>query len=390
MKQFKPEFKLNKPILSRTKLLLALSIFGFTPIIQASPTQTNMAVETKALDYTANLNYIHQSSSDRDLVPSNTLSADLTVTYQASSSILWNLHIEAASTQNNHTVSKLIADSNADAGSAEDEANQGRIQVSEFFIQKTFNANNQITAGLVDATAFLDSSSFANDENMQFITSSLVNNPVIDFPDYVLGFAYQHQFSETIGSTLFISSTHGLSDNAAHSYSNLFEVRDDQKGIFSALETQFNTAQLEIKSGIWLHNGEHEALNDSTQKHLFNYGVYVNIDKSIQKHGFSMRLGASNPKVATTDQFFSLAYQYANNDDVFGLGYSQTFQSDYIQGTSIKNPQVIEAYWNKNLGKNWSVTPSIQMFKNPQIDDETLYIESDSIYNTNVRLTYNF
>jgi len=389
MNTLESRLKLNKPTFYKTKLVSALSILIFTPSIHASMLQKQLAEKPSPFEYTANLNYIHQSSSESDLKSSNTLSADWSITYKSSSSSLWHLHAELATTQHQNTVAQFIADSNADAGSAVDKDDHGRLQISELFYQTAINPQNQISIGLLNATVFLDSTQYANDENIQFITPSLVNNPVIDFPDYVLGLAYQHQNTKEISSTLFISSTHGLADNTARNYSNLFEIQDDQKGVFSAIEAKYSIPQLEVKSGVWLHNGEHEALNNSQQTNLSNYGVYLNIDKNIKRHGFSARFGASNPKVASTSRFLSLSYQYSKKSAQLGVGYSHSFKSSYNTEPS-NNPQVVEAYWNKSIGKYWAITPSIQYFIDPEMNNNGLSVQNKHLYNANFRLTYQF
>ena len=106
-----------------------------------------------------------------------------------------------------------------------------------------------------------------------------MNNPVIDFPDYVIGLAYESNLAKNVSSTLFISSTHGIADNQSRNYANLFEVQKDEKGPFSAAEIQYTNQQWFINGGIWLHNGNHEALDDNTKLDLSNYGIYSNINR---------------------------------------------------------------------------------------------------------------
>jgi len=168
------------------KKIFFISLF----IIVSTHSVKSVATPLAPINTEASINLIHQHTSDSQITPETTFSMDLNLEYKFLETDLISFHLEASSTPQKNGVSTAILDSNADSSSAVDRSNNGRIQVSELFYQAIRSNNQRFTIGLLDATSFLDSSLTANDENQQFITPSLVNNPVIDFPDYVIGLAY--------------------------------------------------------------------------------------------------------------------------------------------------------------------------------------------------------
>ncbi|MEA1987724.1 MAG: hypothetical protein U9N57_00785 [Pseudomonadota bacterium] len=350
-----------------------------------------MANTSDPLNTEASINLIHQHSSDNQIAPETTLSLDLNIEYAISQTDLIGFHVEASTTPQKNGVSTVILDSNADSSSAVDHADNGRIQVSEFFYQAALSDDKRFTIGLLNATSFLDSSLIANDENQQFITPSLVNNPVIDFPDYVIGLAYESNLVKNVTSTVFISSTHGIADNQSRNYANLFELQKDEKGLFSAAEIQYMNKYWFINGGVWLHSGNHEALDDNTKLDLSNYGIYSNINKTLGNHTLGFRAGLANPKVSIASEFISLAYQYSTKQTIFGLGYSKIITSGFNQDDTLKNNQkMIELYSKYSFNENISLTPTIQFYNNPQIDTALVKKVPNELYNLSLRLNYQF
>jgi len=71
-----------------------------------------------------------------------------------------------------------------------------------------------LTVGLLDPSGYLDRRRITNDENVQFLGASFVNNPTIEFPDYTLGLVYERPGNAggpQINAVL--TSSNGLIDN---------------------------------------------------------------------------------------------------------------------------------------------------------------------------------
>ncbi|MBN2866635.1 MAG: carbohydrate porin [Thiotrichales bacterium] len=342
-------------------------------------------------NYKTGVTLIHQHSSNPSIQADTSLSADLGL-YFPTENGHWHIHIEASTSPKQNGVASVIQDSNADSGSSLNNRNQGRIQVSELHYLFQASKQLQLTLGLVDATGYLDTANIMNDENQHFISVSLVNNPVIDFPDYVLGAALEYQITPTFSSRLFVSSTHGIADNNRRNYSNLFEMNDDEKGIFSGLEFGYSTEKTFINLGAWLHNGKHEALDNPSKNDLSNYGRYLSAGLLNRQHQFEARAGVANSDVSAASDFLALAYQYTTDNPekygYLGLGFSITGFSSKLALSETRKPkhaQTAEFYWRKPLSKYWSVTPSVQWFKNPIIESDSINGDAE-LLTANVRV----
>ena len=342
----------------------------------------------ESLSYQSGITLIHQHSFNKQIKPDTSLSADLGLYYTTQQG-QWHLHLEASTAPSKNGVAAQIIDSNADAGSSLNNRDQGRIQVSELHYLFRATKHLQLTTGLLDATSYLDTANIMNDENQNFISPSLVNNPVIDFPDYVIGVSMAYQLTAKLTSRLFVSSTHGLADNNSRNYSSLFEVNEDEKGIFSAFELGYAVNQSFINIGVWLHSGQHQALDDSNNNDLSNYGSYLSTGLSKDNHQYEMRFGIANPDVSAASQFVSAAYQYSTEDWDLGVGLSSTALSSKLQNDATSPAQTAELYWQRRLNKNWQITPSVQWFKNP-FYESTSQALSDEVMTANLRISYAF
>ena len=339
------------------------------------------------ISYEASVNLIHQQANTSKLKANTSLSADLVI-LKPTEKGEWQLHIEASNSPIKEGVANLIQDSNSDSGSSLDNRDEGRIQISELNYRHNFTKQLNVTLGLVDATTFLDSSEIMNDENHNFISASLVNNSVIDFPDYVLGGAVEYAISQTTSARLFVSSTHGIADNNSRNYASLFEVNEDEKGLFSAIEFQYKKDHFFLNTGAWLHNGKHEALNDPQENDLSNYGAYLTSGYQFKNHQFETRFGVANAEVSSAKQFFSAAYQFNTDAWKLGIGYSSTQFSHYLTIPQ-KSAETIETYLHIPINAHWQITPSIQWFKNPVYESQTIQFEP-TVMTGNVRLNYTF
>jgi hypothetical protein len=101
------------------------------------------------------------------------------------------VYLEGNSTLDASRASSVLVETNADAGTALDPDRRGRVQLSELNYQLHRPAGRELTFGLLDASGYLDRTRITNDENVQFLGASFVNNPTIEFPDYTLGAVYQ-------------------------------------------------------------------------------------------------------------------------------------------------------------------------------------------------------
>lgn len=337
------------------------------------------------LKTTGNLTAIGQYIDDSEIKNGLSLSVDINSSY-ASEKGKWWMHIEANNSIAENSVANIVDSANSDANTAVNANDKGRVQLSELFYQFYPYKNVNFSLGLMNAGAFLDTSNVHNDENTQFINATLVNNPVIDFPDYALAGAVQLQ--SAVDTTLFVSSTHGLADNSNRDYSQLFEVGEDDKGVFVGLEVDFDlqkTPNSRYKLGSWVHSYQHETLVlEDTSKEL-NYGFYGVVSYQYsQDTEYEARVGFSSPKVNAAKRFFSIAQQTTwNLLWTTGLGFSRTDYSEYSQIEDAAT-SVLEGYVNYALKQGVLLGSSIQYIDRPQFSLDTL--SRDNIVLWNLRL----
>jgi len=361
----------------RTPLTLFLFLYSFTAQAQAqAPIKADW-----------NITGIQQYSNISSLQNDHSLSIDLNLQHPTNTGI-WNMHIEANTTPANDSVASRIESSNSDANTAISSKGNGRLQLSELSYQFKALGELNITLGLINSGGFLDTSNIANDENSQFLNSTLVNNPIIDFPDYAIAAVTQYQGDWDW--TVLISSTHGIADNPNRDYSELFEVGADDKGLFMALETDIKTLLIgntQLKIGGWLHSGEHQLLTNSNDTDNNNYGFYTTLSYQHKQHQLELRASVTNHKVSAAHSFISIAHQYDWNNQLYsGLGFSQTNYSKHAL-VNAENTKILEAYLAYKIAKGMTITPSVQWIENP-ISEPALTEGSVSIMN--LRLNYQF
>lgn len=200
----------------------------------------------------AGLTIVAQGTSDGDADAELTTSFDLVATLPTGPGKLV-IYVEGNTSPSRNGVAALFAEANADAGTALDRDGDGRLQVSELHYIQALNSHGIAVVGLLDPTTSLDTSHIANDETGQFLTTSLVNNPSIGFPDYTLGAIYNHDLDGNVTMTLMLTGSNGLGDNPDASYAQLVDVTEDGKGVFAAAELQWLPGAYALRGGAWLN-----------------------------------------------------------------------------------------------------------------------------------------
>ena len=274
----------------------------------------------------------------------------------------WTIYVEGNTSPRQAGVSGELSEANADAGSALDRDGKGRLQVSELRYMLQLGANS-LSMGLVNPAGFFDVSEVANDETTQFLTSSLVNNPTIEFPDYTLGTAYHYEFRATRpGFTVLLTSSNGLADNPNASYSELVDVADEEKGLFVAGEAYWQLRAMTLRFGVWTNTTDHERFDASGSEH--NYGIYVLTDLKTDRMKWNLRLGWANAEVSEPSGFASLAFELTTAAVSVGAGIAHTWISDQIVDPFKDDSGQAELYARFDLPGRWHISPHAQWLRN--------------------------
>ena len=311
-------------------------------------------------------------SIDKDLTASIDLTADADLGFGT-------LHIYVeGSTKPDVSASSIVAGANADAGTATNVVNQGRMQLSEISFGTDIGAVN-INIGVIDLTGFADATDTANDEAAQFLANALVNNPSIAFPDYTPAIVLNYGAEDAPQLTAMLSNGYGLGDNATKNYADLFRfgknAAGQKKGLFALGELRLpeSMAGVKVTAGIW-HKSSEFARFDGLGNNRNAFGGYLNLDGAIDEQiAWSARLGANNAKTEVTGgvtNFASLSAQYAINEQhILGVGVAYSGVSGAYKNTLLPdtgaNSTVVEAYYNWQITEVIAISPDIQYHKNP-------------------------
>ncbi len=296
---------------------------------------------------------------------------------------VWTLYVEGSSSTAGDGVSARIPEANGDAGSALNGDGKGRLQVSELHYEWMLGGGS-LTLGLIDPTGFLDASEVANDETRQFLGTTLVNDPAIEFPDYTLG-AVWHQGREddALHWTLLVAGSHGLADGDG-TYGALFDLGAAGKGAFVATEAAWTPEDTTWRLGAWIHTAAHPHL-DGTPGSAANRGLYAVADGALGKARWNLRAGLADPRVSAVANFVGIAVERPLASATLGLGLTRSGPSNHL-GSGAAATWQGEIYTRFHLAEGLHLTPDIQWVRHtglggpPNLDTDALIL--------GVRLSY--
>lgn len=286
-------------------------------------------------------------------------------------------HVEANTTPRKDGVSAFIGEANANAGTALNSRDHGRLQISEFYYEFGDEALSA-AIGLIDVKAFLDTSAIANNERSQFLSATLVNNATIEFPDYTLGAAAVAGGEGMRPSlTIVAASSHGLGDNAKRAYPELFRMGNSGKGVFAAAELGWSVPALgqdgALRAGAWTNTADHSSLNGASTTER-NAGLYGVADGRIAETGWNLRAGLADQDVSAAAWFVGGALEHPFGPVTAGLGLTHTGVSDKA-GAGTGNMTQAELYVKYDFSEQVHLTPSLEWVRNPGFDSTASIVD---------------
>lgn len=368
----------------RSRKLMLLAVAGF--VLAAA---TGQAHAEDALIVEGGLTAIYQAASDDRARPEASASGDLEISQTFGSWIL-GTHLEGSTTPRVNGVNALVPGANNDSGSALNSRDHGRLQVSELYAGYEIEAFSA-TFGLLDAKGFLDGSHVANDEAGQFLNHSLVNNPSIEFPDYMLaGVVSLAGEGWRPSVTLLGGGSNGLADNPSHSYTELAQLGASGKGVFAAAELGWDVAALgkegAVRTGVWTNTADHTRL-DATASGKANAGLYGVVDGTVASFAWNMRAGVADKTVSPVAWFVGAAVEHPVAEKLTaGLGLTHMAASDDL-GAGFGDSTQAEAYLRYDVIDHLHLTPGIQYVTNPGFDDTGSLVD-DHVWVFGLRLGY--
>lgn len=297
---------------------------------------------------------------DERILNDLTMSADLYVEQAIGSGNL-NVYIEANSRLDADQASSMLVESNADAGTALIRGGKGGVQLSELYYRKRMEGEAALSFGMLDPSSYLDRTRITNDENVQFLGASFVNNPTIAFPDYTLGVVYQRPGHERLPQiNAVLASANGLADNPNLSYSELLRLTADDDGVFAAIGLGWENTDRLVRAGAWLNSRAHVLLEDPTRT-AGSYGAYLVFGQSLTaRHALNLRVGFADDDVTAGSRFVSVAWRARWRDHALGIAVARTFLSDKVVGNNLDDTTHLEMYGRFALNGRAHVTGSVQ------------------------------
>lgn len=278
----------------------------------------------------------------------------------------WNLELRAGTTPRDRGVTSFYGEVNDTVGETLNSDGDGRIAATQLFYAVSVGSG-ELSLGLLDATSLLDANEIADDEYTQFLGTSFVNNPSIEYPSFALGLNYRAPISDNLGYQVFVSSTGGLEDENDPTYNNTVNVGEDGKGVFAGGELLVNVGDVYGSFGGWYNGADHSQLNNPAADNKDNYGGYVSGGGPLGPGQWVVWGGVANDKVSPVANFMAAAYAVDIQRTTLGVGLSRIGDSDHLPG---KTDAIVQAeiYLRINVYQNFYVTPDLQYVNNSGFD----------------------
>lgn len=317
----------------------------------------------------------NNNSNDGDSVTDASYSIDLEFEKEFADYAKGFIHLEAGGGEGVENELTVFSNVNRDAD------NDENVRLTEVWYEHYLkDLPITVTAGKIDATCYIDTNEYANDEAVQFLGRIFRNSPVIEFADNAAGVRFGLEPAEFMDTELVVM-------DADSDWEDVFEH------IFLAGQVNFKP-NLFGRGGnyrviAWLNDREHTKWDDSTENKKEGFGFGLNFDQELTDNlGVFVRYGWQDPeqRLNGLDDDFSLEHSWSTGlqlsgnlwgraDDVLGLAIGQAIPSDdYKDADATRNAESeghFEAYYSCKLNEHLTVSPDLQVIWNSYGDDAT-------------------
>ncbi|MCP4714988.1 MAG: carbohydrate porin [Deltaproteobacteria bacterium] len=244
------------------------------------------------------------------------------------------------------------------------------LSISEIWYQhELFDDKVQLTVGKMDPWRWWDHNEVANDETAQFLSGSLVQNVVIDFPDswYSYGARLGYYPNELIEINLGFLESNG----------DFEDIFDDNFMIAEVwFKPKFGDKQGNYRFYVWRNTGDHAKLRrpDRNDESAEGFGVSFDQQLSDSITAF-LRYGQHNEDVSAVERALSCGFQIAGSkwgrdDDMIGFGYTHAYTSEAYRDTlrdvglgPAAAEQRFETYYRFKCNDYLDITPDVQIVR---------------------------
>ncbi len=283
------------------------------------------------------------------------------------------VHLEAGGGAGVEDELKVFSNVNRDAD------NDENVRLTEVWYEHYLSPLT-LTFGKIDATCFIDTNEYANDETTQFLGRIFRNSPTIEFADNAAGIRFGLEPIDVMDAELVI-----------------MDADSDWEDVF---DNVFVAGQLNFKPELfgrggnyrilgWINNRDHTKWNDSTKTKEDGCGVGLSFDQELNDNlGAFVRYAWQDPaqRLNGLDDDFSLEHAWSvglqlsgaiwnRDNDIFAIAYGQAIPSDDYKkaGTNLnaKSEGHLETYYSFVVNDHLALSPDVQVIWDPYGGDAT-------------------
>ncbi|HID79947.1 MAG TPA: hypothetical protein EYH48_01550 [Aquifex aeolicus] len=227
----------------------------------------------------------------------------------------------------------------------------GRNYILEAWYKHTFKIGKEIsvefTAGIIDATSFIDTNEYANDETSQFMNDVFVNNPLASLPSYDGGLAVSGNIGSFTLQGLVMTS----------------KTEEDKNYNYYAFQVEKSSSVGDgtLNFRVYYYRTSKDFLNNKGEMDYLE-GIGISADWGLEdRFGLFARVGL-NTNTSTGDFKNLLSGGVALNGALWGRkGDNFSVGVAYLKGNNdIKDVKVLEGYYSFELDENITLTLDYQ------------------------------
>ncbi|MFG0248671.1 MAG: carbohydrate porin, partial [Phycisphaeraceae bacterium JB051] len=362
-------------------LLMCLTVVGMTTQLSAQTENATTAdnndwraqlEEKNQLTFELGYTLIFQMASDRDDDSNSLLSGsyDFGIEWAPIENGVLSVGIEGGQILSHNDDEDLAANIGSVMG-INDDLDNVPIVLSGFAYTHTFGDEALIvTLGKIQSSDFFDANEIANDETTQFLSTSLVNNMTIPFPDDGLGLNLWANLSENVYVTA------GFFDNNAVGTHSPFPSFADGDYFYAGEVGFINTSERSGNYRLTVWNSQTTDANGC--------GVAVSVDQHIASNLVLFgRWGMADDEVSDFETFVSagigIESPFGREDDLAAIGCAWADPTD----TTAEEETIVEAFYRYQINDYFQLSPIVQAVFDPADSPE-----SNTVYTAALRVQF--
>ena len=284
------------------------------------------------------------------------------------------IHLEAGGGAGVEDELKVFSNVNRDAD------NDENVRLTEVWYEHYLTTlPATLTLGKIDATGFIDTNEYANDEAAQFLGRIFRNSPAIEFADNAAGVRFGVEPTDFVDIELVA-----------------MDADSDWEDVFDDI---FVAGQLNLKPKLfgrsgnyrllgWVNDRQHTRWSDATKTKEEGYGFGISFDQELTDNlGAFLRYAWQDPeqRLNGLDDDFSLEHSWSagmqlkgsiwgRENDVLAVAVGQAIPSDDYKKTGSLNAKKeghFETYYSYKVNEHLTLSPDLQVIWNPYGDDAT-------------------